>query len=626
MRRSAYAILATVLAVVIFVGLNLASWKWLAPARLDFTANRLYTLSPSAQLVVGRLVEPIELELVYSRGLGANIPAIRAHAERVRELMREIAAKSGDRIRIRETDPLPFSDEEDRITAAGLSPAPLEGGDPVYFGVIGRNSVDDIIAIPFLSPDRDAFLEYDLVRLIAQLDDPAPPKVAVISSLPAFQGDGTGESDAFLLREMRRAFEVAPVDPDFQALPQGTDLLLIVHPPDLTEWQTYVIDQFLLRKGRALIALDPVSRAALASGSPRAVASSGLGRLSDILGVSLGPDVVADRALALPVQVDLGAGRQSVEGQPLFLAVPRALMSSEDPVTADLSRAVNFGAAGHIVGRPPAGIVFTPLAEATPQAALVSAPLAMTDPGPRAVMEAYAPADGPQILAARISGELRSLFTTPPPVPAQPDPVLARRQAEERARVEPFVSRSETPAQVIVVADSDMFDDSFFLNPSTGAPMADNAAFVLNALDNLGGDEALMALRSRAPAARPMEKVDELRTRARDRLYKEQQRLEALLAEAEGHLKQMEQQRAAGAVRTPEELAQMASFREQAAQIRRQLRGVEREFRHDIDQLAGRLELINIWLPPIFAAALGAGLFVWRSRRRRSDQRSGGRR
>jgi ABC-type uncharacterized transport system involved in gliding motility auxiliary subunit len=291
-------------------------------------------------------------------------------------------------------------------------------------------------------------------------------------------------------------------------------------------------------------------------------------------------------------------------------------MSAEDPVTADLSRAVNFGAAGHIAASPPAGVAFTPLAEATPQAAVVSVELAATDPSPRAVMEASTPAGGPAILAGRLSGELRSLFTTPPPVPAQPDPALARREADERADVAPYVSRSETPAEIILVADADVLDDSFFLNPSTGAPIADNAAFVLNALDNLGGDEALMALRSRAPAARPMERVDEMRTAARDRLYKEQQRLEALLAEAEGHLRQIEQQRVAGAVRTPEELARMAGFREQAHQIRRQLRGVEREFRRDIDELAGRLELINIWLPPIFAAALGAGLFFWRSRRR----------
>jgi ABC-type uncharacterized transport system involved in gliding motility auxiliary subunit len=624
MRRSVYAVLASALAATIFVGLNLASWKWLAPARIDFTGNGLYTLSSSARRVVERLVEPIELELVYSRGRGADFPPVRAHAERVRELLREIAAKSSGRIRIRETDPEPFSEDEDRIATAGLTPAPTDRGDPVYFGVIGRNSVDDVIAIPFLAPERDALLEYDLVRLIAQLDDPAPPKVAVISSLSPFQGDGTGEGDAFVLREMRRAFDVIPVEPDFQALPPGADLLLMVHPAPLSEWQTYVVDQFLLRKGRALIALDPVSRTALAAGPRRAAPSSSLGRLAETLGVRLGPDVVADRTLALPVEVDLGGGRRSVEGQPLFVAIPRALMSSSDPVTADLSRAVNFGAAGNLLARPPKGLTFTPLAETTQQAALVSAELAATDPGPRAVMQVYSPAEGPQVIAGRLSGELRSVFTTPPPVPAQQDPALAAIEAEERARVGPFISRSETPAEIILVADADMLDDGFYLDPDTSAPMADNAAFVLNALDNLGGDEALMALRSRAPAARPMQRVDELRAAARDRLYKEQQRLEALLADAEGRLAELDRQRPAGAVRTAEELAEIDAFREQASQIRRQLRGVEREFRRDVDALAGRLEFINIWLPPIFAGVLGAGLFFWRARPRRESNRDAG--
>ena len=47
-------------------------------------------------------------------------------------------------------------------------------------------------------------------------------------------------------------------------MPQGTDVLLMVHPPALDEWQTYVIDQFLVHEGAALIAIDPVSRGALA--------------------------------------------------------------------------------------------------------------------------------------------------------------------------------------------------------------------------------------------------------------------------------------------------------------------------------------------------------------------------
>jgi ABC-2 type transport system permease protein len=119
-----------------------------------------------------------------------------------------------------------------------------------------------------------------------------------------------------------------------------------------------------------------------------------------------------------------------------------------------------------------------------------------------------------------------------------------------------------------------------------------------------------------------MERVDELRASARQRLYQEQQRLETLLAEAEGRLAEIEQA-ASGAVRTPEQLAEIASFRDQAVGIRRELRGVEREFRRDIDALAGRLGFVNIWLPPIFIGMIAAGVFFWRSRPRRGVEREG---
>ncbi len=620
MKRREFALVASLLAAIMFVGANLASWKWLAPARLDFTENGLYTLSVSARRVVERLVEPVELELVYSRGVGADFPAVRAHAERVRELVKEIAARSNGKVKVRETDPEPFSDDEDRITAAGLQPAPTptQGGDPIYFGVIGTNSVDDRIAIPYLAPERDAMLEYELVRLIAQLDDPAPPRVAVISSLPSFQGDGTGERDAFVLREMRRAFDVVPVDAGFRALPAGTDMLMIVHPAPMDDWQSYVIDQFLLRRGRALIALDPVSRVSLASEGRRAAPSSNLGVLDASLGVSVSADAVADRALALPIEIDAGGGRRTVEGQPLFPAPPHALMSTSDPVTADLSRAVNFGAPGQLIARSGTQATFTSLIETTPQAALIPAAIAMENPPPREVMQAYRPGGQALILAGRLSGQLKTAFPMgPPQLMLNEDPVLAAQEEDETKKVEPYVSLSQTKAEIIFVADADAFDDAFYVNPQTRAPIADNAAFILNALDNLGGDEALMALRSRAPAARPMERVDALRQTARDRLYKEQQRLEALLADAEGRVKEVEQASAGGAARTAEQLVEIAQFQNQASGIRRQLRGVEREFRRDIDALSRRLELINIWLPPLFVTVLGVGVFLWRSRARR---------
>jgi ABC-type uncharacterized transport system involved in gliding motility auxiliary subunit len=615
MKRSHYVILVSLAAVLIFAGLNLASWRWLGGARADFTANGLYTLSTSARRVVQRLIEPVEIELVYSRVLGADFPAIRAHADRVRQLMAEIAAQSEGKVKLREVEPEAFSEEEDRVAAAGLSPAPTNGGEPLYFGIIGRNTSADNITIPFLAPERDALLEYELVRLISQLDDPAPPKVAVLSSLLAYQLHPTEQGSAFMLREGARAYEIVIVEEGFRALPDDTDVLLMVHPPAMDEWQSYVIDQFLLNKGAALIAIDPVSRAAIVQQDGAPVASS-LGRIARMLGLTEQREAVADSTIALPVNVDIGGGRTMQVGQPLFPGPPPALMSRDDVITADLSRPINFGAPGRLIVQPPAGVTFEPLVSTSIEAALLPAGMAASDPGPRQVLEAYQPSGAQQALAGRLAGPLRSTFAGPPVVADEDDPVLAELRRQEMARQPPFVADSQRDAQIILVADSDMFDDSFFVHPQSGQPLADNAAFVLNALDNLGGDPALTELRSRAPAARPMARVDELREAAKTRLFAEQERLETLLKAAEARIGELEARRAGGAASAPEELAETNEYRLQAAEIRGQLRGVEREFRRDIDALESQLVFLNVWLPPILVGLAGIGVFFWRGRRR----------
>jgi len=615
MKRSHYVILVSLAAVLIFAGLNLASWRWLGGARADFTANGLYTLSTSARRVVQRLIEPVEIELVYSRVLGADFPAIRAHADRVRQLMAEIAAQSEGKVKLREVEPEAFSEEEDRVAAAGLSPAPTNGGEPLYFGIIGRNTSADNITIPFLAPERDALLEYELVRLISQLDDPAPPKVAVLSSLLAYQLHPTEQGSAFMLREGARAYEIVIVEEGFRALPDDTDVLLMVHPPAMDEWQSYVIDQFLLNKGAALIAIDPVSRAAIVQQDGAPVASS-LGRIARMLGLTEQREAVADSTIALPVNVDIGGGRTMQVGQPLFPGPPPALMSRDDVITADLSRPINFGAPGRLIVQPPAGVTFEPLVSTSIEAALLPAGMAASDPGPRQVLEAYQPSGAQQALAGRLAGPLRSTFAGPPVVADEDDPVLAELRRQEMARQPPFVADSQRDAQIILVADSDMFDDSFFVHPQSGQPLADNAAFVLNALDNLGGDPALTELRSRAPAARPMARVDELREAAKTRLFAEQERLETLLKAAEARIGELEARRAGGAASAPEELAEINEYRVQAAEIRGQLRGVEREFRRDIDALESQLVFLNVWLPPILVGLAGVGVFFWRGRRR----------
>ena len=213
------------------------SWpEWAGPGsdRHD-RKPALNTLSDAAVEVAQDLSEPVELELVYSRQLAADFPDIRAYGARVRELLNEISARSKGNVRVIETDPSPFTPEEDRIIDVGLDSAPTPKGDPLYFGIIGRNSVDDEIIIPFLEPQRESLLEYDLVKLISQLDDPhsahnwdhhrfkehdGPRSHPTRSLYPS--GDGP---QLFRSNRSRQTYQV---------LPDGLDALMIVHPFELS--------------------------------------------------------------------------------------------------------------------------------------------------------------------------------------------------------------------------------------------------------------------------------------------------------------------------------------------------------------------------------------------------------
>ncbi len=616
-----YTLFASFCVILIFAGLNIAGQRWLAPVRADLTDAGLYTLSEAAEDIASQLTEPVDLEFVYSRAQSADYPAVRAYGARVRELLNEISARSGGNVRIAETDPAPFTVDEDRVLEAGLTAAPSESGDPLYFGVIGRNSVDDQLVIPFLSPEREALLEYDLVKLISQLDDPAPPRIGLITDLRTFSGDGTAKGDPYILREIARSFKIEQVPNNFVVVPENLDALLIVHPPELSLRQQYAIDQFLLSNGRALIALDPASRSALTRRGRRARLSSKLGRAEATLGLAPLDEVVIDRELGLPVE-RVEDGRRVVESQPLFVAPSPNLLSREDPVTADISRPINFGAPGRLIVSPPSGARFQALIRTSDDAALISPQLGGSDVSPRDLLTEYASMGEAQVLMGRLSGQLASAFSADdiPPIQLPDDPVLARLVDVPDELPEHLV-QSARPADILLVSDADLFDDSFFVAPG-GAPIADNAVLILNALDNIAGDAALVRLRSRAPSLRSMTRIDAMRDAAREALYVEQSNLENRLTETEARMTELRMQGVGGGFLRDEsaidaaQAEELAQFRSEAIEIRQRLRDVEREFRAEIDALERRLVVFNMWLPPLVIILLGVFIMTWRSRRK----------
>lgn len=231
-------------------------------------------------------------------------------------------------------------------TEFGLTGVPIgTAGENIYFGLAGTNMVDDAATITFFHPDKEDFLEYELAKLVHSLDHPERPVIGLLSSLP-MQRDFDPIS-----RQMRQAwvvsdqaeqlFELRTLSPPLTEIASDIELLLLVHPRDLSEKAMYVIDQFVMRGGRMLIFVDPFAESDL-SGidpnnpmSPRTVRpSSNLGPLFSAWGIRYNPgQVIADEELAL--SVTMGPGRPSVRHLS-FLGFGEGQLNREDIITSQL--------------------------------------------------------------------------------------------------------------------------------------------------------------------------------------------------------------------------------------------------------------------------------------------------
>lgn len=615
-----WSLAAAVLLVALFALFNTFVQRGLGGARIDFTERSLYTLTDATKSALRDLTEPVDLTFVYSRQVGQEYPRIRSHAARVRELLDAYVSHGDGMLRVRELDATPFSEAEDVALAAGLAAVPSQGADPLYFGLIGRNSVDDERIISFLAPEREGTLEYDLTRIIARLDDPSPARIGLISPLQGLQGDGR-ETGYAVLGDLARSYSLVRIDEDFASLPEDLDALILAQLSELSEFQLWLIDQFVMRKGRLIWLADPAAKIAVGGGvfdltsAPR---SSGFDRLGAHWGVTVSESAVADAANALPVQTSGPDGRAAIASQPLFIAVPPANISRTDPITAQLQRALNFGAPGAIEVASSTPFQVDMLAQTGPAPSFIDAEDAVLEMTPNDVILAYDTLTAPLMLVARLTGEATSAFPEGRPnLPLTGDPVQDELLRAEAAGLPAHINASETPANVILVADVDFLDDGFYINPNGRAVIADNGAFLLNAVDALSGLDGLLELRSRGESLRPMTRVDAMRAAAEQEFFEEQGQLEERLMNVQGQLDTLQSELAEDlavgvdleAGLTAPERAQLQALRAEILETRERLRTIERDYRRDIDNLEAILKAVNIWGGAALAVLLG--LFIW---------------
>ena len=640
--RSAYRVIMLVLLGVLFLAVNMFSNVMFRSARVDLTENRLYTLSEGTKDVAANIEEPITLRFFYSEQLATDFSRIRIYAGHVRDMLEEIRARSGGMIRLEVIDPEPFSEEEDLAMSLGLKGAPTQTGDIIYFGLVGTNSVDGLESIPFFTDEREQYLEYDIARMIQNLSRPERPVLGIVTNLPIDTGTGglmsamRGESQPFMIyEELRGRFELEFLEQQFEAVPARVDVLMIAHPKPLDPRTLYAIDQFVMRGGHVLAFIDPHSEVSLTAG-PNGEPIRGYTEMSDLgpllesWGVHYDPTkIIGDLALAQRVRTGMDARRQESD-YVIWLAVPRGNVATDDIVTSDVVR-LNLGTVGHLTPIEGATTRFAPIVLSSEDSMLYDVEYVKQGPHPDDLLRGFEPEGERFTIAARLSGPVKSAFET------QPEPALMDdegRPVQHRSgeKAGPHIAASQSDANIIVFADSDIFDDRFwvrtdsYLGERVAQPIADNAVFIMSAIDNLMGSNELISLRARDRIDRPFTVVEELRRTAERRFLAEQEELERRVAEAERKLTELQiggAQAEGNAGPGEAEANAIGRFRAELLDSRKKLRDVQRDLRRDVEGLGANLRFVNIALVPLVLAVLAAGAALIRYRRRKARAEKG---
>ena len=624
------------LAAVLYVAVNVLFNVSAPQVRLDVTEDGLFTLSDGTLATLARIDEPVELHFFLSGHLGREVPLYASYGLRVRELLAEIAAASGGKVILREHDPRPFSRGEELAVSFGVQGVPVEsGGELAYFGLAGTSSIDDIETVAFFQPEREMLLEYDIARMIHTLSDPEPTVVGVMGSLPVM-GDMHAQAQGGVLvpwaiaRHLKAGFDTIHLPESIDDLPASIDVMMVVHPRAMSDRAIYELEQFLFRGGRALLFVDPRAESDTSVG-PEAASSSagGLGPLFEAWGIEV-PDrqLVGDRSMALTINAGT-AGRPVPAEFLVWLGASTEHLAQDDPVTARLPT-LNFASAGSIRQAADSPLALEPLITSSRDSGPIDVDAVRgLRPDVLGLLDRFRPDADVHVLGARLTGEVATAFPDGPP------PRTVTRSAAERSvdPDPPHLMSSRRPINVILVADADLLEDRFwlrrrqFFGREVEEAIAGNADFVVNALGNLAGSDALLKLRSRGVSQRPFEKIRALERDAESRLQDKERALQDKLRDTRETIAGLEGVRTTEDALTGErrvavsltegQRAEVEALRGQMLSIRRQLHDVRRSLREDVESLEAWLRFANIGLVPIALSGVTIIVGLVRIARRR---------
>ena len=617
-------VFALVLLALILVIVGAANYILSAlSARVDLTAEQLYTLSPGSKAVLGKLDRKVTLKFFFSESAKDMPPSLKTYAEQVRDLLGEYERAGNGNVTLETYDPKQDSDEEEWAVKYGIEPQQANPfGAPIYFGLVAVCGTQEQ-TIPGFDPRMESTLEYEITRHITRAVWPERPVVGVLSAIPGVLGEQPNpmmmqrqrpSRGWIAFSELKKDYDVREIAKDAESIDDDVKALVVVHPKDLSEKTLFAIDQFVIKGGRLIACVDPFSfKDFQASGqqqNPMMMQMGGqggpstLGKLFDAWGVSFDTSkCVADDKASVQMRGRNGA----VETDATLLDLGKANIA-KDVLTAGLSQLL-LPYAGALEVTAKDGLAFTPiLTTSTNGACLVEA--SMLQMGPAAIRDQIKPDGVRRTLAGRLTGTFKTAF------PKGPD----WKEGSTNA-VPKVVASGES--SVFLFADADFLADEACVQVvdtlfgQQAALRGDNLALFANIVEQFAGREELIGLRSRGPSDRPFEVVRELRAEAEKKFRAKAEDLQKKFNETNKKLNDLLQgKHGKDRQLVSRELENaIGEARREKAKTQKELKNVRKELNADIENLGFRLKVINICLMPILVILFGIVHAVLRRKR-----------
>lgn len=599
-----------------------------AKVRVDLTEDKAYTLSAGTRAILAKLDTPVQVRFYCTRGENRMPVMLRTYAQQIEDMLGEFKQASKGLVEIQKLDPEPDSDAEDSAKLDGVEGQPLQDGESIYLGV-SVSMLDQKEALPFLTPDRERLLEYDLARAISRVATPDKPVIGVMSPLPIAgragnpmmmqMGRGGSVPAWALYSELGRDYTMKTVEMTADKIPDDVKVLVVVHPKGITDVAQYAIDQFVLRGGKLIAFLDAQSVLDQSSAGPMGMgggSNSNLEKLLKAWGFTFNTtQVVADMDYV---------GRTRQGRQPAVLALNENAINKDDVITANASN-LFLAFAGSFEGKPTEGVKETILLKSSKNSQLVD-PMAAQFGGEKIATD-FSPSGMEFPLAVRLTGKFKSAFPAgkpkaPEPAPGQPP----EEKKPEPAATESGLKESKEETSIVLIGDADFIQDPIAVQEMQtpfGQRMVvaanGNLPFAQGAIEQLTGDNNLISVRSRASRERPFTVVNALQAKAESAYQSKIKELETSLTDAQTKLNDLQKAKADKSqklILSPEQQAEIANFRKKEAEVKQQLKTERKNLRGDIDKLENNVKLINIALMPAAVAVAGIFLALVRHKRR----------